>query len=434
MKQKVMQKKLIIFGQYLGVFFIFLVVFYLGVAWGKQKAQSTVVADSRTKVSFLSVLTDPKTLFERNPEADKDADIDFNIFWEAWKEVDRNYIEKEALENTKQRVYGAVKGMVAALGDPYSLYLDPEETKEFNTELDGKFTGIGAELSVKDGILTVVAPIEGMPAAKAGLRAGDRIIKINDELTSEMSIAEAVKKIRGPKGTKVVLTVLPKNANKTKEVEIIRDEIDIKSVAYEKKGDLGYIRIKSFMDDTADEFEKVVTKVLADKVKGLVVDVRSNPGGNLEVATKIISKFVPKGEVILWERDRQGKEEAYHAYGGADLTGLPVVVLIDEGSASAAEILAGALRDDLNSPLIGQKSFGKGSVQVLRELSDGSSLKITIAEWLIPSKQSINKIGLQPDIEVEFTEEDLKNKRDRQLERALKELQKIIDLNAHLPN
>ncbi len=413
------------FGQHLMVIAILVLVFYGGVAWGKHLTKP-IISDN-TVADFVQRLSDPKDVFASDPEATKPSDIDFNIFWDVWRKVNKKYVSQDATKDTKKRVYGAIKGMVASLGDPYSVFFDPDETKEFTTELDGKFTGIGAELGIRDGILTVIAPIEGMPAEKAGLLAGDKIVKVNDELTNDMTIEDAVKKIRGEKGTEVTLTVLHKGAKETSEIKIIRDEIDIKSVTYEKKdGDIGYIRIKGFMDDTDEEFDKVVSQVLADKVKGLIVDVRSNPGGNLQTAINVISKFVPKGEVILWERDRNGNERDYRAISGQELKDLPVVVLIDGGSASASEILAGALRDDRHSLLIGTKSFGKGSVQSLEPVRGGSSLKITIAKWLTPSKQSIHEVGIEPTIKVELSLDDIKNKNDKQLRKAVEEIRKQI--------
>ena len=413
------------FGQHLIAIAILVFVFYGGVAWGKHLTKPTITDSS--VADFVQRLSNPKDIFASDPEENKPDKLDFNIFWDVWKKVNNNYVSQDATKDTKKRVYGAIKGMVASLGDPYSVFFDPDETKDFTTELDGKFTGIGAELGVRDGILTVIAPIEGMPAEKAGLLAGDKVIKVNDELTNDMTIEDAVKKIRGEKGTEVTLTVLHKNAKETSEIKIIRDEIDIKSVTYEKKeGDVGYIRIKGFMDDTDEEFDKVVSQVLADKVKGLIVDVRSNPGGNLQTAINIISKFVPKGEVILWERDRKGNEKDYRAIDGQELKNLPVVVLIDGGSASASEILAGALRDDRHSPLIGAKSFGKGSVQSLEPVRGGSSLKVTIAKWLTPSKQSIHEVGIEPTIKVELSLEDIKSKNDKQLKRAMEEIKKQI--------
>jgi carboxyl-terminal processing protease len=400
-------------------------VFYFGVAWGKHLSRPATIDNSTG--NFLQRLSDPRDIFAKDPEANKPEKVDFGIFWDVWRRINNQYVSQDVTKDTEKRVYGAAKGMVNALGDPYTVFFNPEESKEFTTELDGKFTGIGAELTVKDNILTVVAPIEGMPAEKAGILAGDKILKVYDELTNDMTIGEAVKKIRGERGTEVRLTVLHKNAEKTTEIKIIRDEIDIKSVIYEKKNDgIAYIRIKGFMDDTARELDKIVSKVLGDNTKGIIVDLRSNPGGNLGVAVEVISKFVPKGEVILWEKDRNDNEKPYPAVGDAEFAELPVVVLVDGGSASASEIMAGALRDINNSKLIGEKTFGKGSVQSFEQLSGGASLKMTIAKWFTPSKQSIHEVGIEPTIKIELTLDDLKNKNDKQLKRAIQELKKQL--------
>jgi carboxyl-terminal processing protease len=400
-------------------------VFYFGVAWGKHLSRPATIDNSTG--NFLQRLSDPRDIFAKDPEANKPEKVDFGIFWDVWRRINNQYVSQDVTKDTEKRVYGAAKGMVNALGDPYTVFFNPEESKEFTTELDGKFTGIGAELTVKDNILTVVAPIEGMPAEKAGILAGDKILKVYDELTNDMTIGEAVKKIRGERGTEVRLTVLHKNAEKTTEIKIIRDEIDIKSVVYEKKNDgIAYIRIKGFMDDTARELDKIVSKVLGDNTKGIIVDLRSNPGGNLGVAVEVISKFVPKGEVILWEKDRNDNEKPYPAVGDAEFAELPVVVLVDGGSASASEIMAGALRDINNSKLIGEKTFGKGSVQSFEQLSGGASLKMTIAKWFTPSKQSIHEVGIEPTIKIELTLDDLKNKNDKQLKRAIQELKKQL--------
>jgi carboxyl-terminal processing protease len=400
-------------------------VFYFGVAWGKHLSRPATIDNSTG--NFLQRLSDPRDIFAKDPEANKPEKVDFGIFWDVWRRINNQYVSQDVTKDTEKRVYGAAKGMVNALGDPYTVFFNPEESKEFTTELDGKFTGIGAELTVKDNILTVVAPIEGMPAEKAGILAGDKILKVYDELTNDMTIGEAVKKIRGERGTEVRLTVLHKNAEKTTEIKIIIDEIDIKSVVYEKKNDgIAYIRIKGFMDDTARELDKIVSKVLGDNTKGIIVDLRSNPGGNLGVAVEVISKFVPKGEVILWEKDRNDNEKPYPAVGDAEFAELPVVVLVDGGSASASEIMAGALRDINNSKLIGEKTFGKGSVQSFEQLSGGASLKMTIAKWFTPSKQSIHEVGIEPTIKIELTLDDLKNKNDKQLKRAIQELKKQL--------
>ena len=324
-------------------------------------------------------------------------------------------------------LYGSIKGMVGALGDPYSGFMDPEETKDFQTDMHGSFEGIGAELGMKDGVLTIIAPIEGMPAERAGLRSGDKIIKIDEEIASDLTIDEAVKKIRGPKGTEVKLTILREGAQSTQDISITRDTIEIESVIYEKfEGGVGYLRIARFAEDTASEFDKAVSMIIADNIKGIIVDVRNNPGGYLDRAVTMISRFVPKGDVVVWEKGRDGNMIPTKAEGGDSLGDVPVIILINEGSASASEIMAGALRDIKKSLLIGKKSFGKGSVQKLEDFGDGSSLRITIAKWLTPSGQSIHEAGLDPDIEVEITNEDYENERDPQKERAIEEIEKQI--------
>ncbi len=398
--------------------------FYVGTAWGKRD-QATTPAPSKEVASFLKNLSDPKALFV-DPEKDKPNEVDFNIFWDAWKKLDQKYVDEEKLD-PQSRVYGAIDGMIRALNDPYSGFMNPEETKDFNSDMKGSFEGIGAELGMKDNILTIIAPIEGMPAETAGLRAGDRIIKINNEISSDITINEAVKRIRGPKGTEVTLTILRNGEDMTRDIIIVRDKIEIKSVEYEvKENGVAYVKIIKFAEDSDREFNKLVTKIIADNTRGIVVDVRNNPGGFLDVSVDMISKFVPKGEVVVWEQGRDDEREAYQARGGNSLSGIPVVVLVNEGSASASEILAGALRDIRGAQLVGKKTFGKGSVQQLEDLSDGSSLRITIAKWLTPSGQSIHEVGLDPDIDVEITNEDYDNERDPQLERALEEIRKKI--------
>ena len=396
-----------------------LVFFYGGLAWGKKQSNPNN-SPIEALTNFVDELSSPSKLLKNTD--DKSEKIDFGIFWKVWDRLEKEHIENANFD-TQDLVYGAVRGMVKAVGDPYTNYMDPEESEEFASGIEGSFEGIGAELGMRDNILTVIAPINGMPAEKAGLRAGDRIIKINDEMTTDISVDEAVKKIRGPKGTEVVLTVISKDDVETKEIAIIRDTIDLQSVYYEQKwGNIAYIQIASFTEDTADEFNKEITKVIADNNKGMVLDLRNNPGGFLNVAVEIASRFVPRGSIIVKEQHRNGEIENFKSIGGNVFSDIPVVVLINEGSASASEILAGALRDVNGSKLIGQKSFGKGSVQQLDNFSDGSSLKVTIAKWLTPSGQSINETGLEADIEVEITETDIKNNWDPQLDKALNEI------------
>ncbi|MEA1926329.1 MAG: S41 family peptidase [Patescibacteria group bacterium] len=409
-------------------FFLFVIAiviaFYVGVAWGKGITEQKSETSQKT-ANFIKNLSDPTDIFG-NADKNKPEEVDFNIFWDAWKKIDKGYIDKDKLD-PQARVYGAISGMVGALGDPYSGFMDPEETKDFSTDMEGSFEGIGAELGMKDGILTIIAPIEGMPAEKAGLRAGDKIIKINDDIASDITINKAVKKIRGKKGTDVSLTILRGDETTTREITITRSRIEIKSAIYEKKDDsIAYIKIKKFADDTSKEFNKAVSMAIADNTKGIILDLRNNPGGFLNISVDMTSKFVPKGEVVVWERKGDGSMTSYKARGGNSLSGVPVVILINEGSASASEIMAGALRDINQAILIGKKSFGKGSVQQLESLRDGSSLRITIAKWLTPLEKSIHEVGLEPDIEVELTNEDFENKRDPQYDCAMEEIKKII--------
>lgn len=413
---------------FLWLILIGLSFFYIGLAWGKkQTSPENSVIENIT--SFVEEISNPKELF-KNSEKDKPEKVDFGIFWNVWNKVTDKHIDSGDLDH-EAMVYGAIKGMVKSIEDPYTTYMDPVEAEEFAMGIEGSFEGIGAELGMRDNMLTVVAPISGMPAEKAGLKAGDKIIKINDEITSDITIDEAVRKIRGPKGTEVTLTVIGEEAVETKEIKIVRDTIELESVNYEQKsGNIAYFQITSFTEDTAEEFNKEITKVIADNNKGMILDLRNNPGGFLNVAIEIASRFVPRGSVVVQEKHRNGTVEKFESIGGNVFSETPVVILINEGSASASEILAGALRDVNGSKLIGEQSFGKGSVQQLEEFPDGSSLKVTIAKWLTPSGLSISEKGLEVDIEVKLTEEDIKSKRDAQLNKALEEIRKEIQNKA----
>lgn len=404
---------------------IAMLFFYFGAAW--KSAQFLAEDENVDPQKLINSLVDPKNVL-KNAEKNKPGDVDFGVFWEAWNKIDRYYVDESKLDSQK-RVYGAIDGMVKAVGDPYSGFMDPEMAKDFDSEMEGSFEGIGAELGMKDGILTIISPIDGMPAQKAGLQAGDKIFKIDGEMTADISIDEAVRRIKGAKGTEVVLSIvrIKGEESETKDFAIIRDTIELKSVTYEKKeNNIGYIRINKFVEDTSKEFNREVTRAIADNSKGIILDVRNNPGGYLNISIEIASKFVAKEKVVVWEEEKDGERKAFKAIGGDSFSEIPVVVLINEGSASASEILAGALRDNNGSKLIGTKSFGKGSVQQLETLKDGSSLRITIAKWLTPSGASIHDKGLDPDIVVEMSEDDIENKNDLQLQRAMDELKNVI--------
>jgi carboxyl-terminal processing protease len=296
-------------------------------------------------------------------------------------------------------VYGAIKGLVSSLGDPYSFFMDPEEAKMFLEDMQGSFEGIGAEVGIRDGILTVIAPLEGMPAQKAGLEAGDKIIKIENTLTADLTLTEAVRLIRGPKGTPVTLTII--RDSQSKEVTITRAKIDIPSVKWEmKQGNIAYIDLDQFDRDTPKEFSRVAKEVIKSQAKGIILDLRNNPGGYLDVAVDVAGWFLSSGDIVAIEDFGNGKKVEHRCFGKSRLKDYPLVVLVNKGSASGSEILAGALRDHRGVKLIGERTFGKGSVQELEELKDSSSLRISIARWLTPKGTLIEKKGLEPDISV----------------------------------
>ncbi|MBU4030558.1 S41 family peptidase [Patescibacteria group bacterium] len=353
-----------------------------------------------------------------------DMSVDFNLFWDAWRVVETKYVDRSDLDK-QNMVYGAISGLLGSLDDPYSVFMPPQESKKFMDDIKGSFEGIGAEIGIRKGILTVISPLEGNPAKKAGLMAGDKILKVDETITSDLTLDEAVNLIRGEGGTEVVLLIARDGLDETKEIKIIRDVIQIPIIKWEiKDGDIAYIQLYHFTENSAREFEKTIREVLKLNPEGLVLDVRNNPGGYLEVAVDIASWFLPKGETVVIEDFGDNGEEniRYRSRGYGALENLPTIVLINEGSASASEILAGALRDIKGIKLVGEKSFGKGSVQQMEKLDGGSSIKITIAKWLTPLGTNINKEGIAPDVEVELTLEDMEEMRDPQLEKALEML------------
>lgn len=406
----------IIFKKSLLFFFVLLLMFGSYLLGLRRGGNSENISSKGVSLEFATL---------ENTSAPEGVNVDFGLFWKAWNILKERHIDRDKLDAQKM-VYGAISGMLRATGDPYTSFFDPEERKAFSEDLGGSFEGIGAELSIKDNLLTVIAPLDESPAQKAGLRAGDRILKIDDNIISDMTIDESVSLIRGKKGTEVRLTILPKEEQNTKEITIIRNTIEVKSVKFEfKDGGIVVIEITKFGENTDKEFNDVVSKVLSNNVKGIILDLRNNPGGLLDKSIKIASKMIPKGKVVVIEEDSFGKKSDFKTLGGDVLSQIPTVVLIDEGSASASEILAGALRDDQKITLVGMKSFGKGSVQELISLGD-SSVKITIAKWLTPNGDYIMEKGINPDIEVKMTAEDYKDNKDPQLDKAIEILKEKI--------
>jgi carboxyl-terminal processing protease len=350
----------------------------------------------------------------------KPETIDFSLFWDVYNKLSENFVDPEKIDNQKI-VYGAIEGMAKSLGDPYTSFFDPEQSKQFNDDLSGYFSGIGAEVGIKKDQLTIVSPLKGTPAEKAGLMPGDIIIKIDNNDATGMTVEEAVKLIRGKKGTEVVLNIYRDSWLTSKDIKIIRDTIKVPSVEWElKNNDVAYIQIFQFDQSLSLDFKKIAIEILNSPAKKIILDLRNNPGGYLELSQEIAGWFLEIGRVVTIEDFGKDKEqEIYKTNGNANFINYPMVVLINSGSASASEILAGTLRDNREIKLIGTKSFGKGSVQQVINLKDGSSIKITIAKWLTPKGISISEVGLVPDIKVEITEKDLQAKNDPQLEKAL---------------
>jgi carboxyl-terminal processing protease len=352
--------------------------------------------------------------------------IDFSLFWDAYGKLQEKFIDSSEIDQQKI-IYGAIQGMANSLGDPYTSFFDPEEAFRFQQDLSGSFEGIGAEIGVRDNILTIVAPLRNTPAEKAGLRAGDIILKIDGKDSLNITAEEAVGLIRGTKGTPVILTIIRESWDAPKDVKIIRDKIKIPSMDWSlKDNNIAYIQIFQFGETLSYDFKSAVLEILKSPAKKIILDLRNNPGGYLEVSQEIAGWFLEPGQdVIIEDFGPEKEQKKYKAEGSASLVDYPVVVLINEGSASASEILAGALRDNKGSKLVGTKSFGKGSVQEVIYLRGGSFLKVTIARWLTPNGTSISETGLEPDINVEITDQDIEEERDSQLEKALEIIKAI---------
>jgi len=391
---------------YIFGFFLSL-VFLIGILLG----QNTVRTQTSDQVLQLTEI-ELSSIFSDNDN------IDTELFGEVWDLMHGEYFDKAKIDD-RDLFYGAISGMVDALDDPHSTFLDPDITNDFRQELSGSFFGIGAEIGKRDGFLLIVAPLADTPAEKAGLRPEDKILEIDGEETIEMSIDEAVSKIKGDKGTKVVLTILSSGDRQSKELEIIRDKIDIPSVIYKTEDDIAVIRITNFNNDTDSRFNDIAQKVLKDNPKGIILDLRNNPGGYLDVAVDIASFWLDPGQVVVRETfSDKRNDQNYKAVTRANLAGFKTIILVNQGSASASEIVAGALQDYSISTLVGKQTYGKGSVQQLLDLADGSSLKLTVAKWLTPNGRAIEGEGIKPDIEVEFEFEDFENDVDPQKDKA----------------
>lgn len=360
---------------------------------------------------------------------------DFGVFWQAWDKIKNLHIKKSEI-NDQELVYGAISGMIESLGDPNTVFFNPVDAKKFDEDIRGYFGGIGAELGLRDKQIIIVAPLKNTPAERVGLKPQDVILKVNDTDLTGMNIYDAVKLIRGEPGTVVRLLVDREGFKNPQEFEIQREIIHIPSIEWKMLDDrIAYIQISNFNQDTPTAFyEALVRAMMINNAKGIVLDLRNNPGGYLDVAVNLAGWFLKRGEPVVIERFASGEENILRANGNGFLSTTPVVILINRGSASASEILAGALRDNRGVKLVGEKSFGKGTVQQLETLKDGSSLKVTIANWLTPKGQLIETNGLAPDYEVVLTPESLENankdsKQDLQLQKAVEVLKQEMEKN-----
>lgn len=315
-----------------------------------------------------------------------------------------NLVSEEYVDTPKSQdlMYGALKGMLASL-DPYSEFLDPESRKELETDTEGKFGGIGIEIAIRDDLLTVISPIEDSPAWKAGLKPGDRIIKIENELTKNFTVTDAVKKLRGNPGTEVTITILREGAPGLFEVKLLRDIIKIKAIKNVRilEDNIGYVRLVEFRKDTPSELDAALSQLEKSTMDSVILDLRNNPGGLLDVAVKVVDRFIPENKVVVSTKGRiQSQNMEFKSSNGPEYLDIPMVVLVNEGSASASEIVAGALQDYKRAVIVGNKTFGKGSVQSVLPLSDGSALKLTTSKYFTPNGRTIHNQGVTPDVMV----------------------------------
>lgn len=362
-----------------------------------------------------------------NQDQGQVKNVDFSQFWQVWNDLQDKYVDKSKLDVQKM-VYGAISGMVNAVGDPYTVFFEPTTAKQFQQEISGSFGGVGMELGAKNNVLTVIAPIKDTPAYKARIQPGDKIVKIDGKSTAGMDVDVAVNMIRGPVGTKVTLTILDRK-NATRDVPLVRATISVPTVEWKMLDQNGkhiaYMQVYEFNQNVDSQFKTATDEILKSNADGLIVDLRNNPGGLLDSAVNLAGYFVDKGQLVVSEVFGNGTKNNYDAEGDSSLEKLPTLVLVNGGSASASEILSGALHDDKRIRLIGEQTFGKGSVQELDDAGKGSSLKVTIAKWYTPGGINISLKGLTPDILVNLTDDQKTNliigdlTKDPQLQKAL---------------
>ncbi|OGZ05065.1 MAG: hypothetical protein A3C93_06200 [Candidatus Lloydbacteria bacterium RIFCSPHIGHO2_02_FULL_54_17] len=392
-------------------------------------------ASSTPDASGLGTCTDEKgidvpCILDRDGVSAKDeGPADFSQFWKSWNVINERYVPPKSKTVTNQeKVWGAIQGLAGSLGDPYTFFLPPQEKSLFEEDVSGAFGGVGMQIGMKDGMLTVIAPLKDSPAERAGILQGDKVLLVDGATTSEMTLDKALYLIRGKIGTPVTLTLWRDGRaepNEPFEVTVVREEIRVPTIDTEQKGDVFIIRLYGFPATGAELFRGALREFVQSGTDKLVLDLRGNPGGYLEIAVDMASWFLPQGKIVVSEEGKKGVGQVYRSR-GYNVFGdkFHFVILVDGGSASAAEILAGALAQHGVATLVGQKTFGKGSVQELVPISDTASLKLTIARWVTPDGTNLSEGGLDPDVPVEITKEDVEKGEDPQLEKAIEIVRK----------
>jgi carboxyl-terminal processing protease len=399
-----------------------ILLFVMGYKYGQFRSVSVPNPTTARQISNINTSGAPSS-------AEK---LDFGLFWETWNKVQEKYVDREKLDTNKM-FYGAIKGMVASMEDPYTFFLTPDENKKSKDDLGGKFEGIGAQLGLKENKIIVVAPLKNSPAETAGIKAGDQIVEVDGKSTEGWTLTEAVNAIRGEGGTKVKLKIARGGASQEYTITRATIKVDSVELTYEQspRGDIAYLRLNQFGDTTntewADAVNEIAKRYAAGEIKAMIVDVRGNPGGYLDSSVYIASEFLEKGSIIVTQESTVEGTTEYTVRREGKLKTIPLVVMIDEGSASASEIFAGAMRDYNRATIVGKKSFGKGSVQEALDLSGGAGLHVTVAKWILPKGEWINGKGIMPQIEVtnEIPEGNtLSRDTDAQLNRAIEEVLK----------
>ena len=395
-----MSKKRKIFETFIGLFILASLFYYFGFRQGLTKAE-------------------PRIVYKNNPR----INADFSLFWQAWNVLKQKYVDPDKLSDSKM-LYGSIEGLAESTGDPYTTFFSPKEAKILKEDLQGEFGGVGIVISIRDGELTIISPIKNSPGYKAGLKAGDKIVTVNGKSTVGVSLEKDVEDIRGKIGTKVVLGILRKGWDEPKNFVIVRKIISEPTLDFKmEKGNIAYIHLYSFNQKLAFELYKTALTINLKKPKGIILDLRDNPGGYLGTAVKVASLFLDKNELVVKERFRDKSEQEYKSSNIGLLKNYPLVVLVNGGSASASEILAGALKCDRHIPLIGEKTFGKGTVQEIVRLKNNSQLKVTVAKWIFPNGKEVGK-GIEPTIKIKNSKD-----KDLQLEKAIEIIKSSKNIN-----